>query len=422
MLTPIPLPADDYDRTHSIYAALSSFHAAATSFDAAMDSLVETTNRQHLRVGLLEKRAQRCREWIQKLDKLVESKAAQGGVAEYNVDDAICTVFSPATYEEALQGIEMKIDEVKEDLLLDTQSQSQSHSASDATRSAADAAVKQALIHDAQTDDGEAVPSDLWLDLASAHGVNLGRSIKATDTQRHVPLLSGALTSSSGLCMEEKEYGAILDSLAFSSSTSMNSPVIGVLGSNGRDDESVHSTTSKMSALTMTSTAMSTSGRLTAGQRRRWHQQQQQMRNIKAGVAAAATATVAQSTEKLDEAISQLNDETNAANSNTSSEAKPSTPAKSTTSKNSYSNISAMKGRQQSLSGSNPYLCEVLHDSYGIGTSFKRGLVDCSGFSDRDREALTCIQDLTIFNTTRESHGLATRRAAAERQKQTQTS
>ncbi|KAK1748883.1 hypothetical protein QTG54_000822 [Skeletonema marinoi] len=33
-----------------------------------------------------------------------------------------------------------------------------------------------------------------------------------------------------------------------------------------------------MSALTMTSTAMSTSGRLTAGQRRRWHQQQQQMR------------------------------------------------------------------------------------------------------------------------------------------------
>lgn len=416
MLTPIPLPADDYDRTHSIYAALSSFHAAATSFDAAMDSLVETTNRQHLRVGLLEKRAQRCREWIQKLDKLVESKTAQGGVAEYNVDDAICTVFSPATYEEALQGIEMKIDKVKEDLLLDTQSQS--HSASDATRSAADAAVKQALIRDAQTDDGEAVPSDLWLDLASAHGVNLGRSIKATDTQRHVPLLSGALTSSSGLCMEEKEYGAILDSLAFSSSTSMNSPV-GVLGSNGRDDESVHSTTSKMSALTMTSTAMSTSGRLTAGQRRRWHQQQQQMRNIKAGVAAAAT--VAQSTEKSDEAISQLNDETNAANSNTSSEAMPSTPAKSTTSKNSYSNISAMKGRQQSLSGSNPYLCEVLHDSYGIGTNFKRGLVDCSGFSDRDREALTCIQDLTIFNTTRESHGLATRRAAAERQKQTQT-
>lgn len=413
MLTPIPLPADDYDRTHSIYAALSSFHAAATSFDAAMDSLVETTNRQHLRVGLLEKRAQRCREWIQKLDKLVESKAIQGDAAEYNVDDAIFTVFSPATYEEALQGIEMKIDEVKEDLLLDTQSQS--HSASDATRSAADAAVKQALIRDAQTDDGEAVPSDLWLDLASAHGVNLGRSIKATDTQRHVPLLSGALTSSSGLCMEEKEYGAILDSLAFSSSTSMNSPV----GGYGRDDESVHSTTSKMSALTMTSTAMSTSGRLTAGQRRRWHQQQQQMRNIKAGVAAAAT--VAQSTDKSDDAISQLNDETNAANSNTSSEAMPSTPAKSTMSKNSYSNISAMKGRQQSLSGSNPYLCEVLHDSYGIGTNFKRGLVDCSGFSDRDREALTCIQDLTIFNTTRESHGLATRRAAAERQKQTQT-
>eukprot|EP00984_Skeletonema_dohrnii_P021905 scaffold11049_cov98-Skeletonema_dohrnii-CCMP3373.AAC.4 len=153
MLTPIPLPADDYDRIHSTHAALSSLHAAATSFDAAMDSLVQTADQQHRRVHLLEKRAQRCREWISKLNDLVESKSNNG---DNDVDGAICTVFSPGTYEEALEGIQMKIDEVKGDLSTQKTSSSSSISASDATRTAANAAVKQALIRDANTDDGEA--------------------------------------------------------------------------------------------------------------------------------------------------------------------------------------------------------------------------------------------------------------------------
>jgi len=419
MLTPIPLPADDYDRIHSTHAALSSLHAATTSFDAAMDSLVQTADQQHRRVHLLEKRAQRCREWISKLNHLVESKSNNG---DNDVDDAICTVFSPGTYEEALEGIQMKIDEVKGDLSTQKTSSS-SISASDATRTAANAAVKQALIRDANTDDGEAVPSDLWLDLASV-GVNVGRSIKATDTQRHVPLLLGALNSSaSGNCMEEKEYGAILDSLAFSCA-SMNSTAVSNarLGYNHTpgDDESVHSATSKMSALTMTSTAMSTSGRLTAGQRRRWHQQQQQMRNIKAGVATK---------QPLEKSEVQPLDETKAV-SNSSSEATPPSMMKSPPNTHNYHSNISTRGRQQAVSGSNPYLCEVLHDSYGIGTEPKRGLVDCSGFSGRgNREGgsefnppLSSIDDLTIFNTTRESYGLAKRRAAAAAKQQQQTS
>ncbi len=415
MLTPIPLPADDYDRIHSTHAALSSLHAAATSFDAAMDALEQTADQQQRRVQNLEKRAQRCRQWISKLNDLVESKSNSADKGKgYNVDDAILTVFSPGTYEEALQGIQMKIEEVKGDL--STQKTSSSLTlASDATRTAVNAAVKQALIRDANTDDGEAVPSDLWLDLADADG-NLGRSVKATNMQRHVPLLLGALNSSaSGNCMEEKEYGAILDSLALSSN-SMNSAAM----SNARlgyshtpgDDESVHSTTSKMSALTMTSTAMSTSGRLTAGQRRRWHQQQQQMRNIKAGVATK---------QPSDKSESQSGSE---AVGNSSSDATTSSQIKSPPNTHNYlSNIST-RGRQQAVSGSQPYLCEVLHDSFGIGTEPKNGLVDCNGFSGRgNREGgtefnppLSSIDDLTIFNTTRESYGLAKRRLAAQKQ------
>ena len=415
MLTPIPLPADDYDRIHSTHAALSSLHAAAISFDAAMDALEQTADQQHCRVQNLEKRAQRCRQWISKLNDLVESKSSSANQGKgYNVDDAILTVFSPGTYEEALQGIQMKIEEVKGDLSTQKTSSS-STSASDATRTAVNTAVKQALIRDANTDDGEAVPSDLWLDLASADG-NLGRSVKATNMQRHVPLLLGALNSSaSGNCMEEKEYGAILDSLALSSN-SMNSAAM----SNARlsyshtpgDDESVHSTTSKMSALTMTSTAMSTSGRLTAGQRRRWHQQQQHMRNIKAGVATKHPS---------DKSESQSGSE---AVGNSSSDATTSSQMKSPPNTHTYlSNIST-RGRQQAVSGSQPYLCEVLHDSFGIGTEPNKGLVDCNGFSGRgNREGgtefnppLSSIDDLTIFNTTRESYGLARRRLAAQKQ------
>ena len=420
MLTPIPLPADDYDRTHSTYAALSSLHAAATSLDAAMDSLVQTVELQHRRVHLLEIRARRCREFISKLNELVESKGTkEGDVSEnYSVDDAICTVFSPGMYEEALCCIEMKIEGVKDDLSGNrNQNTTSLSSASDATRAAADAAVRQALILDAQTDDGEAVPSDMWLDMASV-SVNLGRSIKATETQRHVPLLLGALSSSSGLCMEEKEYGAILDSLAFSTSMNYSPTRLGYTYNSPGDDESVHSATSKMSALTMTSTAMSPSGRLTAGQRRRWHQQQQQMRNIKAGVATA------QPLEKLESSQIDLGEKKGSSNY---PEAIPSSPSQSNP-RNLCFNISTMRGRQQSVSGSHPYLCEVLHDSYGIGTEPKRGLVDCSGFSARgSREGgtefspqLSCIQDLTIFNSSRQSYGLANRRAgaAAVRQKQ----
>jgi hypothetical protein len=82
---------------------------------------------------------------------------------------------------------------------------------------------------------------------------------------------------------------------------------------------------------------------------------------------------------------------------------------------------SSISGRQQAISGSYPYLCEVLHDSYGIGSDPPQGLVDCSGFtSRRTREGgaefyppPSSVADLVVFNTSRESYGLANRRAAA---------
>ena len=76
---------------------------------------------------------------------------------------------------------------------------------------------------------------------------------------------------------------------------------------------------------------------------------------------------------------------------------------------------SAVSGRQQAIVGSQPYLCEVLHDSYGIGIEHAKGLVETNGFSARgNREGgaefypvTSHINDLLVFNTTRNSYGIA---------------
>jgi hypothetical protein len=76
-------------------------------------------------------------------------------------------------------------------------------------------------------------------------------------------------------------------------------------------------------------------------------------------------------------------------------------------------NVTFVAGRQQSQMCSQPYLCEVFHDSHGIGSTPPRGLVDCPGYSStRTREGgtefyppVSHITDLHVFNTARNSYG-----------------
>lgn len=347
-----------------------------------MDSLSSTTSQQAERVKLLEKRVARAHALIAKLEKIYDEKGV----------DEVCRVEFPADYRDALKGIEKDLDELKNG--------SSIISAVDAARAAADAAVRAALRRDATMDDGEAIPSDAWLDQASMGIGGLARSLEVAEDQRRVPLLYGSLvgehaTGGSGRCMDEMEYRGILDEMAKSESRNSIPGSLADLAHSQQDtdgdDESVHSATSKMSALSMSS-GMSSSGRMTAIQRRRWHEQQQQLRNIKAGGA-----------------VVEGNDEDGAATNRSKPVSKVATHS------------SSMVGRQQAISGSHPYLCEVLHDSYGIGSEPPKGLVDCSGFSPRrTREGGTefypppsSVADLVVFNTSRESYGLANRRAAA---------
>ncbi|KAL3793103.1 hypothetical protein HJC23_005605 [Cyclotella cryptica] len=400
--TPIPLPADDYDRPHTTTALLASLRCTTSAFDAVMDALLSTTAQQGERVKSLEGRVERARRWIGRLEKIMEDRNG-------DLKDIVCRVSYPADYDEALRGIELGLAEIRNGL-------SPPHnSAADSARSAADAAVRAALRRDATMDDGAAIPNDSWLDQASMGIGGLAHSLEVADAQRRVPLLYGSLVGKhamdgSGRCMDEIEYRGILDALV-RAETKANIPgtladlALSTSFEGGRgdgDDESVHSANSRISTLSMASN-VSLSGRMTAIQRRRLHQQQQQLRNIKAGGVSGFDG-------KDEDGAGVISTNRTASFSN------------QYTSKASNGNSStSISGRQQSISGSHPYLCEVLHDSYGIGSDPPKGLTDCSGFSSRGtREGGTefypppsSVSDLMVFNTSRDSYGLANRRAAA---------
>ena len=313
------------------------------------------------------------RACLSRLDELAESKAANNNG---EIDDVVCMVYHPASYEDALKGMESDLANIKEGLDTNYYQDVEKVSSRNAVRSAANAAVQKALLHDVQMDNGLAVPSDAWLDHASA-GLGVRSALEAMAEQRSAPLLLGAR----GIQRGEGNYQRILDTLVLKAENKREG--IDRLeylegsgsGGGGRDDESVYSVTSQMSAISVAS-----STRMTAGQRRR-HKQQQMMHSPKKG--------------KSKE--SQMH------------------PVLSPHPETSSQVQSAIAGRQQSLLGSQPHLCEIFHDTYGIGSEPHRGLVDCDGYSGRPPSK--SITDLMVFNTARSSYGVANESSGASKSK-----
>lgn len=349
-ITPIPLPADDCDSAHSMHAALSSLRATTASFDAAMDAVLATTSRHHQRVEALQRRIEKFRELLLKLDEVAASKMKEGGI-----DDRVCMVYCPGSYESALKGLEVELAKVREDI-----------STSNAVRSAANDAVQNAIKQDIQRDDAQAVPSDSWLD-SSSTGLGVGKALQATDEQRSVPLLLKDDVRS-----VDPNYEGMLDELIYKREDSQQGESLegDASGVGKGDDETVYTVTSQMSSVSVAS-----SSRVTAGQRRRNRKQQTHSAKLMAKTSPGGMHT-------LPEVSSQ-------------------------------NNFTVAAGRQQALVGSQPFLCEVMHDSYGIGMEPPAGLVDCSGFSARGtRESgaafyppISHVNAMQVFNTTRNSFG-----------------
>ena len=381
----IPLPADDCDRLHSIHAALSSLGAVAASFDATMDSLSSTSARQRKRVEELELRTVRLREALRRLDDMVSESSREAKECSSKKEklqsshsssldgrSRYIKIHCPSTYEEALRGVENTLSDIRTTI-----------STRDTVRSSANDAIRQVLTKDMNSDDGLAIPSDAWLDHASS-GLDVERAVEHTNEMRSIPLISGDNNNDVRVSRGESNYQRILKTLALNASNKIDgldrlheTRNSNKGGGGGDDEQTVYTTTSQTSYMSMTSSGT----RMTAGQRRRWHkqqQQQQQQQQMQMMMMKGTSSTM----------LAPHIEETNVT-------------------------TSFVAGRQQSQLCSQPYLCEVFHDSYGIGLTPPRGLVDCPGYSSmRTREGGTefytpvnHITDLHVFNTARDCYG-----------------
>jgi hypothetical protein len=204
---------------------------------------------------------------------------------------------------------------------------------------------------------------------------------------RSIPLISGENNDVRGGSKGESNYQRILETLALNASNKIdgldrlhdtrNSSKGG--GGGGDDEQTIHTTTSQTSYMSMTSSGT----RMTSGQRRRWHkqqQQQQQQQQMQMMMMQGTSSTML---------APHIEETTNVVAT------------------------SFVTGRQQSHICSQPYLCEVFHDTYGIGSTPPRGLVNCPGYSSMwTRESGTefytpvChITELHVFNTARDCYG-----------------
>ncbi|KAL3823343.1 hypothetical protein ACHAXA_010478 [Cyclostephanos tholiformis] len=397
-IIPIPLPADDCDHRHSLHAALSSLCAMTTSFDAAMDALAANAARRRGRAMELEARVARLRVALRRLGDIdadvatAEAIDATDGSGCSPSDDGGAggggddggggrmggvVLLHPGKYREAASSLGRALREV-EDGLSETVRR-MSASARDHVRRSAEFAVRSALAADAARDDGDAVPSDAYLDRPSSGLMGFaGSSLRLAEVMRNYRRVldalvldavgaGGAPSSSLDVLLEGRGPGG--DTMGYD------------------DDETVHTTTSRTSSY---ASVASSGTRMTAGQRRRW-------RNARLPRGAGTSST---STSRMMIPAAMLPTHVEY-------------PSRHRNSNAGAGGGAAASGRRQSHVGSRPYLCEVLHDAYGIGPYPPMGLLECDGYSPfGTREGGTefyppsnHVTDLTVFNTSRNSYG-----------------
>jgi hypothetical protein len=331
----------------------------------------------------------------------------------------------PGSYELALLGrmlrdVEDGLSEAVAIGGMGTGRRRHDHSTRDDVRRSADAAIRAALSADITNDDGCAVPSDAYLDRPSSGLMGMaGGSIRHAGIVRAVPSVwattggeddamrggGGARGWEEGEEEGEGDYARILDALlarndAVDGTGGPSSSIDGIedrlRGDDGDGDDdarSVHTTTSQLSS------AVSVSSRMTSQQRRRWHKQRNAQVLHGGGSKASSNSTTSRATippPLYPHVEMSMRHRANVAMIGAGGGgARP------------------YDGRRQSRLGSMPYLCEVLHDAYGIGTHPPVGLLECDGYSPSGTRECGAefypptnhVTDMYVFNTSRNSYG-----------------
>ena len=370
----IPVPTDNYDAPHALVESLTSLRAMAVAVDVALDALEDSVKAQSSRVDLLTERAEAYRTQVERL-----AAEGQGGrhactsrEGESDKGEAVSCLpqeTAPPLRLELPASYDRAIGKEQED------NQSSTNNAQDAAnivhasvmakaREAAHKAVREVLRRDRELDDGQAVLSDAWLDRQTAFD-EAAECAAAVESMTVPSLRQQTLSIADEVTWYEQEAAdaaeAAASSLGVGSSTAKSSSE----GEYDYDDmASVRtgmSLSSRMTATTIGADGVSVGGAVERRRqrqqaqlerkRRQWRreqqqqQQQQQEQGGAGGTAGAGFGSTDSAAAAAQAAVEDIFDRASAV-------------------------------RQQVLSGSLPYLADVLHDAYGCENGSKPKTAD----------------------------------------------
>ena len=209
----IPAPTDSYDHDSSTRANLASMNALMAAFDASMKVLNDAIDAEMKRLDLLES----------KINKSTENTKAESESENKNEDETInqlskkskvkiTTITCPSTMEQALPDPSLLEYPHRRDVHSDDLSSfflSKAYTA----QQKANEAILSILKQEARTMEITAKPSDEWLDRASAFELQQA-CCSARDNNRVPPLFTsqhnsipdGARGSSQSIMKQEAEY------------------------------------------------------------------------------------------------------------------------------------------------------------------------------------------------------------------------
>ena len=364
----IPVPTDNYDAPHALVASLTSLRAMAAAADAALDAVEASVAAQSERVEGLTDRAEAYRARVDELAAEAEgsqedasrsaSTAASAGLPQETAPPLRLEL--PASYDRAVGRSKHGQDQDDAAII--------HASAMALAREAASAAVRDVLRRDRQLDDGRAALADAWLDRPTAFD-EAAECAAAVESMTVPSLRSQTLPVEDEVAWYEAEAADAAEAAAAAAAASGGA----ARSSTGASSEEYEyddaaSVRTGMTGLTLssriTTTTIGADGSSNVGgavERRRQRQQAQLERRRR-------------QRRREQQAASAASAAGGSAGGEQGGKAAASAAAAQAAVEDIFDRASAV--RQQVLSGSLPYLADVLHDAYGCENESRPKTVD----------------------------------------------
>jgi len=344
---PIPVPSDGTDAPHSAISTITALRCVAESFDAVMGSLQESIDRESERLDQLSERSERCRDTLRRQRATDTHNGAEGKPL---------VVRLPREYQRAVSGVRVAptaaVEEEEEAVAASTGYKS----AIAAARDASNEAVRRVLRRDYELDDGEARMSDLWLDRPRAFDV--GAACRSALRSHAVPSLGHQRPQPDGMqyykgALEGGGGGSQSGAMGRSASSTMGG--LAASGGSSASPSEWDGAASVRTGVSLSTRATNAAAGATASDRRRQRQLQSLARKKSAGTTGSGAGGAGGEDQGGGASIN----------------------------------------RQEALTGSRPYLCEILHDAYGAG----------DGGAGTIFPAPRAVSELRIFNSGQPAYG-----------------